>query len=330
MDIERPSNTRQKNIRRAVYLAVALVAVAGAVYGVSRLRPAAPVVDKSSIWTDDVKRGSILREVRGNGSLVPEEIRWIPSQTDGRVDRILIHPGAIVKPETVILELTNPELQRDVQTAEYQLKGAQADFEDLKAQLNSDLLKQKATAATTRSQYEQAKLQSNVDEQFRQEGLGSDLKAKLSKGSVEQLAIQLQMQESTVKSSADSTKARIQAAQSKVDQQRLMYELKKAKLDALHVRAGTEGVLEEVSPEVGQQVASGVNLARVANPKKLQAEITVAETMAKDVLVGQKVSIDTHNGIVADGGWRNGRGRYRDCRSAAGGRAARSERGRQH
>jgi HlyD family secretion protein len=299
MDIERPSNTRQKNIRRAVYLAVALVAVAGAVYGVSRLRPAAPVVDKSSIWTDDVKRGSILREVRGNGSLVPEEIRWIPSQTDGRVDRILIHPGAIVKPETVILELTNPELQRDVQTAEYQLKGAQADFEDLKAQLNSDLLKQKATAATTRSQYEQAKLQSNVDEQFRQEGLGSDLKAKLSKGSVEQLAIQLQMQESTVKSSADSTKARIQAAQSKVDQQRLMYELKKAKLDALHVRAGTEGVLEEVSPEVGQQVASGVNLARVANPKKLQAEITVAETMAKDVLVGQKVSIDTHNGIVA-------------------------------
>ena len=299
MDIERPSNTRQKNIRRAVYLAVALVAVAGAVYGVSRLRPAAPVVDKSSIWTDDVKRGSILREVRGNGSLVPEEIRWIPSQTDGRVDRILIHPGAIVKPETVILELTNPELQRDVQTAEYQLKGAQADFEDLKAQLNSDLLKQKATAATTRSQYEQAKLQSNVDEQFRQEGLGSELKAKLSKGGVEQLAIQLQMQEDTVKSSADSTKARIQAAQSKVDQQRLMYELKKAKLDALHVRAGTEGVLEEVSPEVGQQVASGVNLARVANPKKLQAEITVAETMAKDVLVGQKVSIDTHNGIVA-------------------------------
>ena len=298
MDIKRPSNARQRTIRAIIFCTVALLAVAGLAYGVSHLRPAEPIVDKSAIWTDDVKRGALLREVRGTGSLVPEEIRWIPSQTDGRVDRIPIRPGAIVKPDTVIVELTNPELERDVQTAGYQLKGAEADYSDLKAQLNNDFLKQKAAAAITRSQYDQAALQSNVDELFLQKGMGSELKAKLSKGTVEQLGIQLQMQEDTVKSAADSTAARLLAGQSKIDQQRSMYELKRARLDALHVRAGVDGVLQQVSVEVGQQVGSGTNLARVANPKKLQAQIMVAESQIRDVLVGQKVSLDTHNGIL--------------------------------
>lgn len=299
MDIERPSNARAKNIRRSVYTAIAIILLAGVSYGVSHLRPAAPIVDKSTIWTDEVKRGTIMREVRGSGALVPEEIRWIPAETDARVDRIVVQPGANVQPDTIILELTNPQLQRDVLDAESQLKGAQADYENLKAQLNGELLKEKATNAMTRSDYQQAKLQSDVDEQFRVEGLGSDLKAKLSKGKLEQLAMQVQVEEETVKNVADSAKARLSAAQSKVDQQRLVYELKRSKLDALHVRAGIQGVLQEVPVEVGQQVGSGTNLARVANPKKLKAEIRIAETQAKDVIVGQKVSIDTHNGVVA-------------------------------
>jgi HlyD family secretion protein len=298
MDIPRVSNIRAKRIRLLVYAAIAFVLVSGVTYTVLHLRPAAPSVDKGSIWTDEVKRGPMVREIRGSGSLVPEEIRWITAQTDARVDRIVIHPGATVHPDTIILELTNQEVQRELQDAEYQLKGAQADLESLKAQLNGELLKQKAEAATTRSQYAQAKLQSDVDEQFRIEGLGSDLTAKLSKGKVEQLAIQLQVEEETIKSAADSTKSRLSASQSKVDQQRSMYELKRSKLDALHVRAGIEGVLQQVPVEVGQQVGAGTNVARVTDPKKLKAEIAIAETQAKDVVLGQKVSIDTHNGIA--------------------------------
>jgi HlyD family secretion protein len=298
MDIQRPSNARAKKIRRIIYVGITIVSVAGVTLGVSRLRPAAPSVDKSTVWTDEVKRGSMLREVHGLGTLVPEDIRWIPAQTDSRVDRILIHPGAIVQPSTVILELTNPELQRDVLDAEYQLKAAQADYENLKVQVNSELLNQRAATAQVRSDYEQAKIQHEVDEKLRAEGLSATVTEQLSKVKEQQLAIRLQLEEDRTANAADSAKARLMAQQSHVDQQRALYDLKRSQLEGLHVRAGIYGVLQVVPVEVGQHVTPGTNLARVADPKKLKAEIKIAETQAKDVGIGQKASIDTRNGVV--------------------------------
>jgi HlyD family secretion protein len=298
MDIQRPSNAHAKKIRRIVYVGIAIISVAGVTYGVSRLRPAAPSVDKATIWTDEVKRGPLLIEVHGVGTLVPEDIRWIPAQTDSRVDRILVHPGAIVQPGSIILELTNPELQRDVLDAEYQLKAAQADYENLKVQLSSDLLNQKAATAAVRSEYEQAKIQHEVDEKLRAEGLSAAVTEQLSKVREQQLAIRLQLEEDRTKNTADSAKARLMAQQSHVDQQRALYDLKRSELDALHVRAGIQGVLQVVPVEVGQHVTPGTNLARVADPKHLKAEIKIAETQAKDVVIGQKASVDTRNGIV--------------------------------
>jgi HlyD family secretion protein len=300
MDIQRPSNARAKKIRRILYVGIAVISVAGVTYGVSHLRPAAPSVEKATIWTDEVKRGPMLREVHGLGTLIPEDIRWIPAQTDSRVDRIVIHPGttAIVQPGSVILELTNPELQRDVLDAEYQLKAAQADYENLRVQLNSDLLNQRAATAAVRSDYEQAKIQHEVDDKLRAEGLGTEVTAKLSKVKMEQLEIRLKLEEDRTANAADTAKARLQAQQAHVDQQQALYALKRSQADALHVRAGINGVLQVVPVEVGQRVTPGTNLARVADPKRLKAEIKIAETQAKDVLIGQKASIDTRNGIV--------------------------------
>ncbi len=298
MDIQRPSNAHAKKIRRIVYVAIAIISVAGVTFGVSRLRPAAPSVDKATTWTDEVKRGPLLIEVHGVGTLVPEDIRWLPAQTDSRVDRIVLHPGALVQPGSVILELTNPELQRELLDAEYQLKAAQADFENLKVQVNSDLLNQKAATAAVRSDYEQAKIQHEVDEKLRAEGIGAEVTAQLSKVKVEQLAIRLQLEEDRTKNTADSAKARLMAQQSHVDQQRALYDLKRSQAEALHVRAGIQGVLQVVPVEVGQHVTPGTNLARVADPKHLKAEIKIAETQAKDVVLGQKASVDTRNGIV--------------------------------
>lgn len=298
MDIQRPSNAHAKKIRRILYVGIAVVSVAGVTYGVSRLRPAAPSVDKAATWTDEVKRGPLLIEVHGVGTLVPEDIRWIPAQTDSRVDRILLHPGALVQPGSVILELTNPELQRDVLDAEYQLKAARADFENLKVQVNSELLNQKAATAAVRSDYAQAKIQHEVDEKLRAEGIGADVTAQLSRVRAEQLGIRLQLEEDRTSNAADSSKARLLAQQSRVDQQRALYDLKRSEADALHVRAGIQGVLQVVPVEVGQHVTPGTNLARVADPKHLKAEIKIAETQAKDVVIGQKASIDTRNGLV--------------------------------
>lgn len=299
MDIQRPSNANAKTLRRILIGAAVIISVAGVTYGVSHLRPAAPAVDRSTILIDEVKRGPMIRDVRGTGTLVPEDIRWVPAQTVSRVDHILIHPGAIVQPGTVILELTNPELQREALDAEYQLKAAQADYENLKVQLNSELLNQKSATATVRSDYEQAKIQAEVDDKLRAEGLGNEVTAKLSKVRVDQLAIRVQLEESRTQNIADTEKVRLLAQHAHLDQQRALYDLKRSELDSLHVRAGINGVLQVVPVDVGQQVTPGTNLARVADPKKLKAEIRIPETQARDVAIGQNASIDTRNGVVA-------------------------------
>jgi HlyD family secretion protein len=285
-------------IRRIVLGCVALLFIGGVTFGLSRLRPAAPSVDRATVWSDDVKRGPMLREVRGIGTLVPIDIHWIPVQTDAEVDRIVLRPGAKVKPDSVILELSNPSLKRDTLDAEYQLKAAEADYANLKVQVNSDLMNQKASEAAVRSDYEQAKIQHEVDDKLYQEGIGAIVNAQLSKVREEQLAIRLQLETERTKNTADTAEARLQAQQAHVDQQRALYELRREELDALHVRAGIVGVLQLVPVEEGQHVTPGTNLARVADPTKLKAEIKVAETQAKDVLIGQKATIDTRNGTV--------------------------------
>jgi HlyD family secretion protein len=298
MDIQRPSNARAKKIRRIAYGTVVLLLVGGVTYGLSRLRPAAPSVDRATIWPDEVKRGPMLREVRGLGTLVPEDIRWIAAQTDSRVDRWVLRPGAIVKPDSIIMELSDPTLQREALDAEFLLKGAEAEYANLQVQVNSELMNQKANEAAVRSDYEQARLQHEVDEKLFNEGIGSDHIRNLSRVKEEQLAIRVQLEGERTRITADSSRARLAAQQAKIDQQKALHQLKKSQLDALHVRAGINGVLQLVPVEVGQHITPGTNLARVADPKKLKAEIKIAETQAKDVAIGQKATIDTRNGVV--------------------------------
>src|SRR5579859_204234 len=298
MDRQRPSNARARKIRRIAIGAVAIILMVGVTLGFSRLRPAAPTVDRATIWPDEVKRGDMLREVRGLGTLFPEEIRWIPAQTDSRVERIMIRPGAVVKPETVILELSDPQLQRDALDAEFQLKASQADYANLRVQVNSELMNQKAAAAAVRSEYEQAKIQHEVDDKLFQQGIGSDVTARLSRVKQEQLSIRAQLEDERTQIAGESSKARLEAQLARVEQQKALYQLRRGQVAALHVRAGINGVLQLVPVEVGQRVTPGGNLARVADPKRLKAEIKIAETQAKDVVVGQKAAIDTRNGVV--------------------------------
>src|SRR6059058_4530378 len=239
MDIQRPSNARAKKIRRITYGAVALLLLGGVTYGLSKLRPAAPSVDRATVWPDEVKRGPMVREVRGLGTLVPEDIRWIPAQTDSRVERWILRPGAIVKPDSIIMELSDPTLQREALDAEFQLKGAEADYANLKVQVDSDLMNQKANEAAVRSDYEQARLQHDVDEKLYKEGIGSDHVRNLSKVREEQLAIRLKLESERTAVAADSAKARLAAQQAKIDEQKALYQLKKGQVDALHVERGS-------------------------------------------------------------------------------------------
>jgi HlyD family secretion protein len=298
MDIQRPSNARAKKIRRIAYGTVALLLLGGVTYGLSKLRPAAPSVDRATIWPDEVKRGPMVREVRGLGTLVPEDIRWVPAQTTAHVDKWVLRPPAIVKPNSIIMELSDPTVQKDAVDAEYQLKGAEADYQNLKVQVNSDLMSQKASEASVRSDYEQARIQHETDEKLATEGLTSRLIEQQSRVKSEQLSIRLQLETERTKIATDSATAKLAAQQARVEQMKALYQLKKSQLEALHVRAGIDGVLQLLPVDVGQQVTPGMNLARVANPKKLRAEIKIAETQAKDVVPGQKASIDTRNGIV--------------------------------
>jgi HlyD family secretion protein len=298
MDIQRPSNARAKKIRRIAYGTVALLLLGGVTYALSKLKPAAPKVDAGTVWSDTVKRGPMLREVRGLGTLVPEDIRWIASQTQARVDRWVLRPGAIVKPGSIIMELSDPTLSQTALDAEFQLKGAEADYANLRVQVDSDLMNQKATEASVRSDYEQAKIQHDNDEKLVKLGLTSQLLENLSRVREEQLKIRVQLEGDKTRIATDSANAKLAAQQAKIDQTKALYQLKKSQLDALHVRAGIDGVLQLVPVEVGQNVTPGTNLARVADPHKLKAEIKIAETQAKDVVPLQKASIDTRNGIV--------------------------------
>jgi HlyD family secretion protein len=298
MDIARPDLARKKRLIRLAYGAVMVVAVPAITIALSRLKPAAPVVDHSAVWLDTVRRGEMLRDVHGIGTLVPVDVRWIPAQSSARVDKIVLQSGAMVKPDSVVLELSDAQLELDALNAEYAYKAAQADLANLKVQLSNGLMGQKSTAADIESEYQQAKMQAEVDKQLSEEGIQAALTAKKSAVVAEQLAIKEALVQEQLKIADDAAKAQIAAQQAHLEQQRVLYELKKRQLDALHVRAGLNGVLSAVSVEVGQQVAPGTNLVRVADPSHLKATVQIPETQAKDVAIGQKATIDTHNGTA--------------------------------
>ena len=299
MDIPRESAKRQRRIRRIIYSILGLLVLALVTLGLSRLKPAAPSVDKATVWIDTVKRGPMLLEVRGLGTLVPEEILWIPATTDGRVVRRLVLPGVPMKADSVILELKNPELEQAALDAEWQLKAAEAEYNSLKAQLDSQLLDHRAAAATVQADYRQAALNAEKDEALAKSGLGAELNSKLSKAKADELTTRNQIEQDRLSVSAASAKAQLEAQKAKVEQLRALYELKRAQLDRLQVRAGAEGVLQELLVEVGQQVTVGTILAKVAQPTRLKAELKIPETQAKDVQIGLLASIDTRNGIIS-------------------------------
>lgn len=298
MDIARPSNARRKKIRRAVYAGGALGAVLLITLGLSRLKPAAPTVDRAVVWVDTVKRGPMVRQVRGLGTLVPEDIRWIPATTEGRVEEIILRGGAPVKANSVILELSNPQLQQEAQDADLKLKSAEASLANLRVQVENDTLQQRAAAASVAADYNKAKMQAEMNAELAKDKLVSELILKQSQVDAEQLAVRNDIAQKQLASTSDSAKARIAVAQSDVDQARAVLELKREQVERLKVRAGFDGVLQLVPVEVGQQVAPGTNLARVADPSRLKAELKIAETQAKDIQIGQSASIDTRNGVV--------------------------------
>ncbi len=298
MDVPRKSAARNKRIRRIIYSVLGVAALTAITIFVSRLERAVQSADPKTLLMDKVKRGLMVRQVRGLGTLVPEDIRWVSAVTQGTVEKVNVKPGAEVTPGMVLVEMSNPEAERDVIDAQAQLRAAEADLDSLKVRLESDLLTQRAAAATVKADYVSAKYQAEVNEGLAKQGLLSDLNAKLSKVRAEELETRNEIEQKRLAISEDSKKAQLAAQQARVDQLKATYDLRRSQIEALQVRAGLTGVVQVVQVQVGQQVTPGTNLARVADPTKLKAELRVAETQAKDIQLGQNVSIDTRNGIV--------------------------------
>jgi len=299
MDIKRPPKSKlKKKIRTAVMIVVGLAAIAGITYGLTKLKPAAPTLDRSTAVIDTVKRGEMVRDVRGNGTLVPEVTRWVPAPAEGRVETIPVQAGVEVNPSTVIAELSNPQMEQQATDAEFQVKASEADEENLRVKLESDTMTQRAAIATINSQYSQAKMQLDADESLYKQGLVAELVVKISRVAVQDLANRVKVEQDRLAVSSKSTKAQLNAAASRLQQLRVMAKLRRDQVDALKVRAGTSGVLQQVSVQVGQQVTPGLNMARVADPASLKAVLRVAETQIKDVRIGQPVLVDTRNGVI--------------------------------
>jgi HlyD family secretion protein len=301
MDIQRPASVaRQKKLRRITIGIVGILVIGAISVVLARLKPAAPTVDRATVWVDTVKRGPMLRQVRGLGTLVPvdEARRQIPSATQGRVERIVLRPGAIVEPDTIVLELSDPQVQQAMLDAEQQLKASEADYGSLEARLGTDRLTQRAAAAQIAADRDAAKAQFEVDDKLFKEGLQSALQREISSVRYNSLEKRFQIEVERVQVAETNFKAQLLSAQALIEQRRSAYNLRKSQNDQLRVRAGMTGVLEQIAVSVGQQVAPGTNLARVADPTRLKAELRIAETQAKDLTIGQRAQIDTRQGFI--------------------------------
>jgi HlyD family secretion protein len=298
VDIARPDLLEAKKRRRMVWTVAGGLALTLMGIGVSRLRPAAPSVERATVVLDTVRRGEMVREVRGLGTLVPEEIRWIPALTEARVERLVLLPGTKVTPESVVLELSNPELETQASDAESQARAAEARYTELKVRLQSQLLDQRAVAARVAAEARQARLRADADEELARNGLIAGLTLKLSRSAAEELESRERIEQQRLDIAGEAIAAQLRVQQAEVDQRRAQARLRRSQVEALRVRAGLDGVLQVVPVEVGQQVTPGTNLARVARPDRLKAVVRVPETLARDVVPGQKAVVDTRNGVV--------------------------------
>lgn len=298
MDVKREGVAEARRRRRILWSIAGALVLGLVTLGLYRLEPAAPTVDQATVWLDDVKRGEMLRQVRGPGTLVPEEIRRIALSTEGTVEKRLVLPGATVEPDTVILELSNPELEQSTQDAELALRAALAEYENLRVRLDSQLLSDQAAAARVESEYRQAELQAEADAELAKEGLIPEITRKLSQLQADQLDNRNQIERRRLAIASESAAAQLASQGARLEQTRALYELRRRQLAALEVRPGVSGVLQEVPVEVGESAPPGTVLAVVAQPAKLKAELRIAETQAKDIVVGQKATIDTRNGLI--------------------------------
>jgi HlyD family secretion protein len=312
MDIQRKGVRKRKTIVTSIFVVVALAGLAGAWRWARNLKPAAPGVELSTLWPDTVKRGPMVREVRGLGTLVPEDTMLITATTDSTVKRILVKPGTSVKADTVVMIMTSPELETDLVAADYALKGAEADYKNLEVTLHKTLLDLKSTVAQTSADYNTAKLESDRDTALAKENLLANTDAKISQVKAEQLDAKFQIDKERLDSNAAAEQAQMDSQKVRVEQLRAQYELKKSQVDKLNVRAGFDGMLQSVPPplvpvEEGQKVPAGTALGKVAQPSHLKAELKIAETQIKDVAPGQSAVIDTRLAGGGSTGLINGR-----------------------
>jgi len=301
MDIARPEFKTQKRRRQMILGAIVVMAVVAVTIGVSRLKPAAPTVERGTVWTDTVKRGPMVRQVRGIGSLVPtqESVRQIPAETEATVVRIRVLPGSQVEADTILLEMINSQTEQAAVDAQLQLKAAQAEYQSLRVRLESDLMNQKAGAATVNADHNQAQRQAETDKALYELGVISGLAYKGSKGKADELTTRDDLETQRLTANQKAIESQMAQQQAKVEQMRVLAQLKQKQLDALKVRAGIKGVLVDLPLQVGQHVLPGIMLAKVVEPDHLMATIKIAETQARDVQIGQPASVDTHNGVVA-------------------------------
>lgn len=298
MDIARPDLARAKRKKRLLFGAIGVSVLAAVTVAVSQLKPAAPTVDRNLVFVDTVKRGTMLRQVRGLGTLVPEEIRIVTARTAGRVDRIVLRPGAPVNPDSVIVELINPDVLQAADAAESQQRAAEAELTNLRIRLESELLSREALVARARSDHETSRLQAEVNQELFKDGLVSSLELRRTQVAADEAGTRHEIEKKCYAFLKESMQLQLTVKQGDVDRQRAQTLLRLEERDALKVRAGLKGVLQTLPLEIGQQVATGAALARVADPTRLKAEIRIPETQAKDIQPGQVAQIDTHNGLI--------------------------------
>jgi len=298
MDIPRPEFRQKKRTRQIVYGAIGIAVVAALSVVLARLEPAAPSVPRASVWIDSVRAGEMLRQVRGPGKLVPREFRWIPAQTAGRVERVLVQPGAAVEPETVLVDMSNDDLLQQTEEARFAFEASKADLADTELRLKTQQLDQRAAVGVAKAEYEGARLQAEAEKELSEEGIVPVIQYKRSELLTEQLKLRLEIEEERLGQFSATMEAQLAAQRARVDQARNAYQRRVDQVSQLQVVAGMQGVVQEVQVEEGQRLELGANIARVARPDELQAELRIPETQARDVQLGQHVDVDTRNGIV--------------------------------
>ncbi|MEM9159623.1 MAG: efflux RND transporter periplasmic adaptor subunit [Verrucomicrobiota bacterium] len=298
MDIERPDLARKAQRKKRILAVAGTIVLAAIVVFLFQHDPGPIEVEKDTVWIGSVKQGSMLRQVRGIGTLTPKDVYWISARTNGRIERVHLLPGTMVEEDTILFDLSNPDLVQQTQNANLELLAAEANFTAYKVQLESDVLQLESTIAQLSADLEQNQLEAEITRELFKEGLESELNTKRADARVDQLNRRLELENKRLDSRKISIETQIAAREAQVDQSRSRYALLKEQLEGLTVRAGTTGVLQRVAVEAGQRVGPGNSLAQVVDPKSLKAVVKIPELQAKDVVIGQLADVDTRNGIV--------------------------------